>query len=270
MFVNVADLYLFSNGTLRNKLAITDADELCQVEADLCDARLQRINTDGPTGPFTFERLKETHRYLFQDIYDWAGQIRTIDILKDGHRFETSVMIEVRGRVLTTELAEANELKGLPLEDFAKQIADIFGHINQLHPFREGNGRAQRAFIEALASNAKHPLDFRTVSRERMIQASIESSAGRSEMMRRIFGEILDSERIAKLEKAINFLTRQGFNWNDRYIATTTPGQHYEGVLVGRAGADVMLRTNSEIFIGNSTDIPDTVRSGDSIVFVAK
>ncbi|MDR2188485.1 MAG: Fic family protein [Azonexus sp.] len=266
----MADPYLLPNGTLRNRLEITDANELCQAETDLAEIRFRRIDTEGPTGPFTFDRLKETHRYLFQDIYDWAGETRKIDISKDGHSFETRPMIEARGREITKTLYQANELKGLSREDFAGKAADVFGQINQIHPFREGNGRAQRAFIEALALDAGHQLDFSVVSRERMIQASIESSAGRPEMMRRLFDEISDPGRIEKLAKATDFLGRNGFDWNDRYIATTTPGQRYAGVLVGRAGDDVMMRTRHEIFIGHARDIPDTARPGDNISFVAR
>jgi cell filamentation protein len=266
----VTDSYLLPNGTLRNKLGITDASELSRIESDLSDVRLQRIETEGPQGPFTFERLKATHHYLFQDIYEWAGESRKTELSKDGNRFETHIMIGVHGRALTAALADDNELKGLSRKDFAEKAAAVFGLINHMHTFREGNGRTQRAFMEALAHDAGHNLDFTVVSRERMIQASIESSAGRPEMMHRLFDEISDPLRVAKLETATSFLDQSGFNWNDRYIATTMPGQKYAGVLVDRDGNDAMFHNGREIFIGNSADIPDTAKSGDSISFTAR
>lgn len=71
------DPYLQPNGTLRNRFGITDADELSLREADLSRARLFLIETEGPQGPFDFERLKATHRYIFHNVYDWAGEPRT-------------------------------------------------------------------------------------------------------------------------------------------------------------------------------------------------
>lgn len=265
----MADPYSLPNGTLHNKLGAKDAATLSRKEAHLTGGRLQLIETEGPKGPFSFERLKESHRYIFQDVYDWAGKSREIELSKEGSKFEARAMIEPRAKQIFGQLARDKELRGLSREAFAEKAADLMGAINQLHPFREGNGRAQRAFLSDLARDAGHELQFKVVSRERMIQASIESSAGRPEMMRRLFSEISDPARVAKLEKATAFLGRQGFDWNDRYVATTTPGQSYSGQLVGRAGDDFMMRTNREIFVGNAADLPNGALKGDPISFTA-
>lgn len=265
----MADPYVLPSGALRNKLGITNSDKLSAAESNLTGLRLRFIDTKGPQGPFSFDRLKETHRYIFQDVYDWAGKVRETELSKDGHKFEARALIEARGHDLMNGLSRANELRGLTRETFAEKAADLMGAINQLHPFREGNGRTQRAFLEGLAEQAGHSLAFHVVSRERMIQASIESSAGRPEMLRRLFAEISDPSRVTQLAKAAGFLDRQGFDWNDRYVATTTPGQSYSGQLVGRAGGDFMMRTKTEIFIGRSADIPKDAAAGDAISFTA-
>jgi len=68
------DPYILPNGTLRNKLGVTNSKRLEVLEANTSGQRLGRIEIEGPTRAFDFARLKETHRYIFQDIYEWAGQ----------------------------------------------------------------------------------------------------------------------------------------------------------------------------------------------------
>ena len=133
------------------------------------------------------------------------------------------------GRVAAT-LRRSNHLQGLPREAFAARAADIMVAINGAHPFREGNGRTQRVFVRELAKEAGHELDFSVVTRERMIAASIAGNErGDGTMMPRLFNEISDPVRVAALEQAIGSLSRNGFAWNDHYIATLH--RH------GRAGA---------------------------------
>ena len=129
--------------------------------------------------------------------------------------------------------------------------------LNGVHPFREGNGRTQRVFLEALADYAGHRLDFSVVSRERMIQASIEGNEkGDPDMMRRLFQEISDPVRVAALNKAITFLQQHGFAWNDRYIATSEPDHKIDARLASVAGDQFMAHTKTSIVIGKTSDLP--------------
>jgi cell filamentation protein len=130
--------------------------------------------------------------------------------------------------------------------------------LNAIHPFRDGNGRTQRAFVSELAQQAGHCLDFTVVSRERMIAASIAANEHDDPtMMRRLFNEISDTARVAALRQAIDFLGQQRFPWNDRYVATTEPGHEVELTLAGVAGAHFMGRTSSQILIGKTVDLPE-------------
>src|SRR5258708_767155 len=113
-------------------------------------------------------------------------------------------------------------MRGLGQVEFAHQAARLLADINKLHPFREGNGRTQRLFLDLLARQAGHQLYFDVVSRERMIQASIKANDGKLGMMTRMFEEITNADRIQPLRRAIAFLSREKFNWNDVYVATTT------------------------------------------------
>ncbi len=143
----------------------------------------------------------------------------------------------------------------------------IFNEINKLHPFREGNGRAQRAFTESLAEQAGYELEFKVITKERMIRASIQGIEGNLAMMERIFSEIIDPERVKPLEEAINFLESQGFDWNNRYIATTEEGRSYKGVFVGQSGENFMMHDGKIILVGKIKDLEAIPDSGKSIEF---
>ncbi|WP_186002500.1 Fic family protein [Mycobacterium sp. KBS0706] len=275
------DPYVQPNGTLRNRLGIADADELSQREADLSRARLFLIETEGPQGPFDFERLKATHRYIFHDVYDWAGEPRTTNLYKreyDGGplaAFTTPDEIAPRAARIFTALEHHNQLQGLDRETFSRQAADLFAGINALHPFREGNGRTQRAFIEALAGEAGHELDFSVISKERMIEASVQASKRQPDMMRRMFAEISDPERVRPLGEALRFLAGikevggKPFDWNELYVATTTPGQRYDGRLVGWQGENFLMRQDGHLFVGWTADLPESAQRGAPVSFVA-
>jgi hypothetical protein len=112
---------------------------------------------------------------------------------------------------------------------------------------------------------------FDVVSRERMVQASIEANSGNLGMMVRMFEEITDEDRSQPLRRAVAFLSCERFNWNDTYIATTTAGEHYTGKLVGRDGGAFMMRSDdNRIFIGRTADIDPAISIGERLEFRAK
>lgn len=278
------DGFLYPNGVLKNRFGIRDAAKLDRLEGRVTRQRLAEIREFGrPSGDFDAAHLKALHRHVFQDIYEWAGKTRGERITIEGESFTPSPLlrkgeslfalgphIEQGLQRLHEEIRGADYLRGLSREGFCVKAAAIFADINAIHSFREGNGRAQRIFMEQLARQAGRDLDFRGISRERMIQASVESQAGPSEMFRRMFEEITDPLRRASLRKATQFLSSQGFDWNDRYIATTTAGQRYGGQFVGAGGADFMMHDGERIFIGRVVDLDHVPGRGDRIEFTAR
>lgn len=118
--------------------------------------------------------LQDIHKYIFQDVYTWAGQTRNINLSKESV-FCWFQHIESEQERIFTGLRKANYLIGFDKEQFSEAAAFYLGEINSLHPFREGNGRAQREFIRELALNAEWILDLETIPREKMIEASIEA-----------------------------------------------------------------------------------------------
>ncbi|MET3600694.1 Fic/DOC family protein [Martelella mangrovi] len=264
--------YTYENGTLKNIYGITDADKLSAVEAERVAARLVTLRFGaGPPPTFDGQYLKGLHQHLFEKVYEWAGRTRDERVqLSDGTVATMPTMQKIEGEQfaigpaipgeldrLSEDLRGQNLLRGLDRETFADQAAGYFNRLNMIHPFREGNGRTQREFMVALAKNAGHELNFGVVSAERMAQASIAGhERGDIDAFKRMFREISDPERVQALEKAQKFLTSQGFDWQDRYMATTEPGRRYDGVLVGVGGADFMMHDKQNILVGQTKDLP--------------
>jgi cell filamentation protein len=171
--------------TVKNKLGARSHDELETREVDFVRAR-QNEHLLNSRIPRTFDaaHLKAIHHQLFQDVYEWAGHTRdervalsdgtiaTEPVLRrpGGTPFASGAQISEGLESLSTQLREAHYLRDLSRSEFATRAAGVLATINGIHAFREGNGRSQRVFMQELAEEAGHHLDFRVVSRERMIQ----------------------------------------------------------------------------------------------------
>jgi cell filamentation protein len=170
------DPYLYSGSVvLRNKLGIDDADRLDIVERALV---VQRAAEGIPAGVFDLAHLRAIHRHLFQDIFDWAGELRTVEIAKDGHQFQFRQFIETGMSDVHRRLEKADFLKGLSAAEFARAAAVIMGDVNYVHPFREGNGRTQLFYFEQLAAQAGHSLDLGRIEAAGWITASRAAHGG--------------------------------------------------------------------------------------------
>lgn len=145
---------------------------------------------------FDFNTLKKMHKEIFQDVYSWAGTVRNVNISKGSSFFCPAENIHLYAQDIFDRLEKKSYLKGLPKEQFCQKAAELFGDINALHPFREGNGRTQREFIYHLAKNAGYELDLNKADKDRYMTASIESMMTSSKKM-----EALMSDLIKPLEK---------------------------------------------------------------------
>lgn len=163
---------------LINKFDIRDEQKLNEVESVLVSARnAEWINVPRQSS-FDFEHYKEIHRYLFSDLYDWAGQVRTIDISKKGTRFCPAERIKAQAALIFGRLAERNYFKNLPHEEFIDEIVDFYCASNYLHPFREGNGRTQRAFLTQLVRNAGYDINWADMDGDLLMIATIQAAQG--------------------------------------------------------------------------------------------
>lgn len=177
---------------LRNKLGITDADALDRAERRLV---IQRAREGAPKGDFDLDHLKGIHGHLFQDVYDWAGKVRTGDIGKAGSQFQPLRFLEAGMADVHNRIRRADYLRGLDVEGFAAKAGKIIGDVNYVHPFREGNGRTQLEYLRQLAEGAGHPLDPGRFDRDRWVAASIASHSGDYGSMTTMINEQVVLER---------------------------------------------------------------------------
>jgi len=162
-------------GVLVNRLGIETQLRLDYVERELVT---QRIAEGVPSGAFDLGHLRAIHRHLFQDVYAWAGEVRTVEITKGGSPFQFRRFIETGMADVHRRLEKADFLRGLGAADFASAAGTILGDVNHVHPFRDGNGRAQLQYLALLADQAGHPIDLARLDPRLWIEASRSANAG--------------------------------------------------------------------------------------------
>ena len=138
---------------LRNRLDIRDAPALEAAERELV---AQRLLEPVPTGDFDLTHLKAIHRHLFQDVYAWAGDIRTVEIAKGESRFQPTRFIAAGMADVHRRIVAAEYFRGSEPDGFAEGAGPVLGDVNHVHPFREGNGRTQLQYLKQLAARAGH------------------------------------------------------------------------------------------------------------------
>ncbi|WP_348625866.1 MULTISPECIES: Fic family protein [unclassified Mesorhizobium] len=131
-----------------------------------------------PRRPSGFRALQGVDHHLFQDVYEWAGEVRAIPIGKGGNWFCYPEYINQEMHRIFGELADGDYLCELDLDAFAVRAAHVLAEINAVHPFREGNGRTQLTFLAMLMENAGFPFNADMLGRENVLNAMIESFAG--------------------------------------------------------------------------------------------
>ncbi|GAA4492896.1 hypothetical protein GCM10023172_00730 [Hymenobacter ginsengisoli] len=192
LFINPAD------GLLYNNVGATNEAQLDRLEADLSIKRLLLVRAqvglatprppiEPPTGPayplppstlrFDEQYLRAMHRYLFQDVYPWAGETRQ-DRAFQGYKPATNVQadhlmtyanhrrISADVEALAAQLTAENNLKGLTQPQFVERAAYYLDHLNHVHPFREGNGRTMQAVLLQLGHQAGYRISFEKVYKD--------------------------------------------------------------------------------------------------------
>lgn len=164
-----------ATGILRNKVNAQTQVALETAEGDLVYARMVQLLKSPPEPTGDLAELCAIHRHLFQDLYDWAGEIRTVDIRKpiEGTTpFMPVSFVHRGGRYAAEDLYNDNELKGLSQDQFVSRLAHHYEQFNYVHPFRDGNGRTQRFMFSRIAYDAGWSLDWQRVTGETNDQAS--------------------------------------------------------------------------------------------------
>lgn len=140
--------------------------------------RLLELSQLPLAGRFDLKRLQKIHHAIFQDVYDWAGELRTVDISRGANRFANVRQIIPYAQTVFAALKQERFLQNLDPLPFAARLAHYLSEINALHPFREGNGRIQRAFAAQLAAQAGYALNYGGLTQEQMYPLMAAAFAG--------------------------------------------------------------------------------------------
>jgi cell filamentation protein len=173
------DLYCIpGTAVLQNKAGIKNQDLLDNYEADFTAIRILELSQTPVKGNFNLAHLCKIHEYLFQDVYEWAGEIRSVDIIRGDSRFCNVRQIQSYSNTVFSALAAEKYLKNLESTALARRLAHYLSEINAIHPFREGNGRVQRIFISQLAEQAGYSLDYSALGQEEIYSVMQSSFLG--------------------------------------------------------------------------------------------
>lgn len=137
------------SNVLMNKLGIRNQADLLNAEKEFTSVRLIELQENPVKGRFDFVHFMKIHKYIFQDLYDWAGKIRTVDIGKGNLFCRVQNLISYGNTVFETYYPKCYENRNNK-EKFVEVFTEHYADVNALHPFREGNGRTQREFAREL------------------------------------------------------------------------------------------------------------------------
>ena len=187
------DVYCIpGTAVLKNKAGITDQEQLDEFEGDFTAIRLLELTQNPVEGSFDLAHLCKIHEYLFQDVYEWAGEVRTVDIIRGGSRFCNVRHIQSYSNTVFSALAAEKYLVNLEPKVFANRLAHYLSEINAIHPFREGNGRVQRLFISQLAKQTGYSLDYSALDQAELYPVMQESFLGNVKPLADLIFKIID------------------------------------------------------------------------------
>lgn len=149
-YIDLNFKYTNQNGVLHNVANIEDEQVLLAYESLKVSKKVEEL-IENPIQIKSSNSLLIIHHYLFQDIYEWAGKIRTVNISKDGKPFFEGERFHLAFQYIDNLIVEFSNIERTNKKDLAQKLAEILDNVNFLHPFREGNGRTQREFLRSLA-----------------------------------------------------------------------------------------------------------------------
>ena len=195
--VNWAGYFLPGTDVLRNRVGATTADELAAAENDLVEIRVAELRDDPTPVPRTYDlaHLQTLHRYLFQDVFEWAGDLRTVGIEKAGESFVPPSGIARPVAHVADEIVRTGRLRRLADDRLPEVVAYLYDYVNFAHPFREGNGRTQREFFDQLLSEAGRGLAWNLIDKTELHHGChVARADGDLDPLRTLFARIVDDE----------------------------------------------------------------------------
>lgn len=276
------DPFLQDDGvTMKNRLGIKTPEFLRFAERELSNDR--SANVGMIEGSFDEQHLRDIHHHLFERVYEWAGTMRHDTIELEGEKIRVSEVAGVlskgstsflpanyldRGLAVVSDLANSENAKSSDPDTFASAATEILSELNHVHPFRDGNGRTQRAFVQQLAVRAGHKVSFKGITTERNVAASIDAHQGDTTAMGRIIVENMDADCVELRMKAVNDLDRSGYPVDEFWVETAQDGDRISGTVVTAENGYVSLADdNNRFIIVRSHEMPNDAKVGQSLSF---
>lgn len=176
VYADIGSLYYYKEShVLCNKYGIKNYKALRELEQDIVGAKQSYLLDNPIRGRFTSNHICNIHRFLFEDIYSFAGRFRLETIRKGETIFENEKSISSKLSKLLAQLKRENHLADLSYETFIEKVAYYFAELNYIHPFREGNGRSTREFIRLLVDKNGYVVKWSAVGVDVLIDAIVES-----------------------------------------------------------------------------------------------
>lgn len=180
---------------LRNKFGITDPLAAHELETRVSHQRLVELSDHPVAGEFDFAHLQAMHRRVYSDLWDWAGQIRTVDTgtTNTGLAHRRPEFIQDQARIVFGGIKEDNYLQGMDQATIADRLAYHWGETTALHPFRDGNTRSQRLFFHQLTTEQDGSIDWYAINAEmdQFKHARLVAPAGNHEPLRDVLAPTL-------------------------------------------------------------------------------
>ncbi len=168
-----SDPYQYPNSpVLKNLEGILDAELLENFEKRATNLRSDEAKASIANKPFDLATWRMAHRVLFQDVYAWAGEIRSVQLSKGDTVFAMPERIEAEAGKIFASLNHDN-LPGLERDLFVSRIAYYFGELNVLHPFREGNGRTEKLLFDEIARRCGYVIKWHCMSADELLDSLI-------------------------------------------------------------------------------------------------
>ena len=167
----------FSAKVLDNRFNIRDAARLEYVERRLSAGRLALLPAYDFSGPVNAEYLQMLHHFIFQDIYDWAGLFRRVEIFKGKSSFVAPEGIEFELMDLFDEVAQC-DFQLFSKQELVHMLAHVLHSLNEIHPFLDGNGRTSMVLVSRLAQDAGYDLSWAGFNENLMRTAMIAANRG--------------------------------------------------------------------------------------------
>lgn len=179
---------------LINKLGIRDEALLARTESAYVLAKASYLELHPLPGKFDLAHYQNIHRFLFSDLYEWAGELRKVNLSKKGTVFVPAAEIAQCANAYFSR-ASRIDFSALSKKQVAVELADLYSTLNMIHPFREGNGRAQRIYFRQWAGHLGLDIDFSSIDADRFMVAMIHAAQGIMDDLVELFSELIQPEQ---------------------------------------------------------------------------